>query len=145
MPGPGRRIPLTDILDGFEIGVQPRGLVEVYRSEVLPVKTRTLRLFGRKNAARIVHSLLGYEVKAGSKRIQCPDLVTARYLRLFSALGCRSIRLPYDPTVTGRILPEMEYAMVRIDAGVQDLFPDDTLLRRYVTERLYRLLRRRLR
>jgi hypothetical protein len=143
--GSAGRIPLTAILDRFEASPEARGLVAVYRFEVLPVKTRTLRLVGQKTAATIVHTLLGYEVKARFKRIQCPDLVTARYLKLFSELGCHSIRLPYDPTVTARILPELEAALQRIEAGVRELFPDSAALRRYVTRRLYALLRRRLR
>ena len=73
------------------------GVAELYRLRVLPVKTRNLQLLGKKSPARIIETLLGYEVKAFYKRVHCPDKVTARYVKLFTELGCRTIRLPYDP------------------------------------------------
>ena len=140
------RIPLLAILSGLEDSAAAgRGIVEIYRSDVLAVKTRTLHLLGRKNRARILHTLLGYEVKASYKRLHCPDLVTARYVRLFTELGCRAIKLPYDPTVTARIIPELERAVERIALEVRRLFPDDRAAQTYVTRELYRRLRRRLR
>ena len=121
-----------------------RGLVEIYRMEVLPAKTRTIRLLGRKISARIIHTLLGFEVKASSKRIHCPDMVTARYLKLFTELGCRSIKLPYDPTLTARLLPELEAAIERVASGVRDLFPEKRELQLYVMRHLFSCLRRQV-
>lgn len=121
-----------------------RGILEIYRSDVLPVKTRTLNLLGRKCQAVIIHTLLGFEVKASYKRIHCPDLVTARYLKLFTELGCRSIKLPYDPTVTGRLMPELEVAFERLLSGIRQQFAKNRSLQLYVERRVFRLLRRQV-
>lgn len=121
-----------------------RSLAEIYKHDVVPNKTRTIQLLGRKSPARIMNTLLGFEVQADYKRIPCPDLVTARYLKLFTELGCHSIKLPYDPTVTGRIIPELELAMNRLSAGVRALFPGEHTLQLYVLRRIYSHLRSQL-
>ena len=121
------------------------GLVSIYQKEVLTQKTRTVRLLGIKSPAKIIQTLLGYEVQARYKRIQCPDMVTARYIRLFSELGCRSIRLPYDPTVTARLIPVMEQAFQSITDTVSVLFPGDPKLCLYVIRKIYAILRIKLR
>jgi hypothetical protein len=121
------------------------GVIEIYRREVLPQKTRTVRLLGTKCSADILQTLLGYEVQAQRKRIQCPDLVTARYLKLFSEIGCHTIRLPYDPTLTARIIPVMEAAYENIFKTVARIFPDDTRLRQYVLQKICALVRDELR
>ena len=123
----------------------PIDLVAVYRQKVLPQKTRTIRLLGRKGSAKIIHTLLGYEVQASYKRIHCPDLVTARYLRLFSELGCHSIKLPYDPTVTAALIPDFEAALEKVSAGIRELFPQDRDLEHYVTRKVYAIIRGQLR
>jgi len=140
-----RRIPHKKILLTLQASSEgAEAFVEIYRREVLPVQTRTIRLLGRKCPARIIHSLLGYEVQASFKRIQCPDLVTARYLKLFSELGCHSIRLPYDPTITARLVPRFESVLGRIILGVSDLFPGDASLQRYVLRKICAILRKTL-
>ena len=138
------RIAHQDILMKLQqaSGNGSRSLVEIYKTEVLPAKTRTIRLLGRKISARIIHTLLGFEVKASSKRLHCPDMVTARYLKLFTELGCRSIKLPYDPTLTARLVPELEAAIERVGAGVRQLFPEKRELQLYVIRQLYGYLRR---
>jgi hypothetical protein len=138
----GHKILHMEILKALQhpaLGVS--GIAELYRLRVLPVKTRNLQLLGRKSPARIIETLLGYEVKASYKRIHCPDKVTARYVRLFTELGCRTIRLPYDPTVTAELLPDLERAVARIESGVRALFPKDHGLQLYVLRRLYSYLR----
>lgn len=143
LPQPAQaRIPHLEILDDSPDGAR---IVELYAGAVASGRTRTLRLLGRKHAARIIHTLLGYEVQSSYRRIQCPDLVTARYLRLFSELGFRSIRLPYDPTVTARVIPELEAAVENLENRVRALFPRDPRLGAYVLRRVYAILRRRIR
>ncbi len=141
-----RRIPHLEILATLQRSSAEggRGLVEIYRSEVLTVRTRTIRLHGRKTSAQIIHTLLGFEVKASIKRIHCPDMVTARYVRLFTELGCRSIKLPYDPTVTARLITELEASIERLLSGVRQLFPQKRELQLYVIRQLYTYLRRQL-
>ena len=138
----GHKILHTEILKALQhpaLGVS--GVAELYRLRVLPVKTRNLQLLGRKSPARIIETLLGYEVKASYKRIHCPDKVTARYVRLFTELGCRTIRLPYDPTVTAELIPDLERAVARIENGVRALFPKDHGLQLHVLRRVYSHLR----
>jgi hypothetical protein len=118
---------------------------DLYREKVLTQQTRTIRLLGRKSQAKIMHTLLGFEVQACYKRIHCPDMVTARYIRLFSELGCHSIKLPYDPTRTAQVIPEFEAMMDRIANRIRELFPQDRQTQRYVFQRVFAIIRRQLR
>ena len=135
------RIPLRKILAASKSAAD---LLDVYRTKVLAQDTRVIRLLGKKSPARILHTLLGYEVKASYKRIQCPDLVTARYLKLFTELGCRSVRLPYDPTLTAELIPEFEAMVDHIKKQVAEFFPQDVALQRYVIREFFRAIRRQL-
>ncbi len=141
-----RRIPHTEILTALQdpaLGIA--NLVDTYQRFVLPIQTRNIHLLGRKSPARIIETLLGYEVKASYKRIHCPDMVTARYVKLFTELGCHSIRLPYDPTVTANLIPQFEHSVAKILSGVRDIYPKDRPLQRYVVENIFRILRDQLR
>jgi hypothetical protein len=141
----GSRIPHSKILAALDGSAEETGsLVEVYRSRVLPVKTRTIHLFGRKSSPKIIETFLGYEVQAGYKRVHCPDRVTARYLLIFTELGCHSIKLPYDPTVTAELLPSLESSLARLKAGVAALFPGNRHAQVYVLQKIYARLRSRL-
>jgi hypothetical protein len=135
------KIPHVEILQAAQ---SCTNLVEIYHDQVLTQTTRTIRLLGRKSSVRILHTLLGYEVQASYKRIQCPDLVTARYLRIFSELGCHSIKLPYDPTITARLVPDLEAALEFITANIKQLFPQSSRLQQYVTWKIYGIIRRKL-
>ena len=142
----GSRIPHSKILAAIDESAESSGgLVEVYRSRVLPIKTRTIHLLGRKSSPRIADTLLGYEVQAGYKRVHCPDRATARYLLIFTEIGCHSIRLPYDPTVTVELLPALEGSLARLKDGIAALFSGNKRIQRYVLQRVFRHLRARLR
>jgi hypothetical protein len=136
-----RKISYQEILRNVE---GYAGFLDLYGTKVLTQKTRTIRLLGRKSSAKIIHTLLGYEVQASYKRIQCPDLVTARYLRLFSELGCHSIKLPYDPTLTEQIIPEFESMLNAVNDKIRELFPRDLSLQRRVVRRVFEVIRRQL-
>ena len=141
-----RRIPHQQILKALQgTADDSHSLVQMYRLQVLPIKTRTIHLLGRKGPARIINTLLGFEVQASYKRIHCPDIVTARYLKLFTELGCHTIKLPYDPTLTALLIPEFEAAVERIVKGVRTLFPESRTLQAYVLRQLCRIIRSRLR
>jgi hypothetical protein len=140
-----RRIPHLEILNALQdpaLGVA--NIADTYRRCVLPIKTRRINLLGRKSPATIIETLLGYEVKASYKRIHCPDIVTARYLKLFTEIGCRTIRLPYDPTVTANLIPQFEQAVAKIISGVRDIYFQDRPLQLYVIKNIYRHLRTKL-
>ena len=137
-----RKIPHQEILRASK---NYSDFVNAYRQKVLSQQTRTIRLVGRKSSAKIINTLLGFEVQASYKRIQCPDLVTARYVRLFSELGCHSIQLPYDPTLTAQLIPEFEATVEGITRQIRELFPRDLPMQVYVTQRIYAIIRRQLR
>jgi hypothetical protein len=123
----------------------PNGsLAEIYHRKVRTQKTRMIRLLGRKSSAQIIHTLLGFELQASYKRIQCPDLVTAQYLKLFSELGCHSIHLPYDPTVTARLIPEFEILLEDIHRKVRETFPKNPGVQQYVIQKVYAIIRQQL-
>lgn len=86
----------------------------VYAQEVLSRRSRVISLPGRKCEPQIVDTFLGYELKAFRRRITCPDMSTARYLRIFAELGMPAIRTPYDPTHTIRVVPELERSLKQI-------------------------------
>jgi hypothetical protein len=136
------KIPHQEILRSF-----PRfaHLLDTYRQKILSQKTRTIRLLGKKSSAKILHTLLGYEVQASYKRIQCPDLVTARYIRLFSELGCHTVHLPYDPTLTAELIPEFEATVNDFTHQIRTLFPGDASRQHYVIRRVFEIIRSRLR
>jgi hypothetical protein len=140
------RIPHHEILSALqdsEHGFQD--IVETYRRKVLTVKTRIIPLLGRKCNARIIQTLLGFEVKASNKRVHCPDMVTARYLKVFTEIGCNQIRLPYDPTITEALVPTLENALAAINTGVHNLFPEDRPKKLYTLRSIYRILKSQLR
>ena len=87
---------------------------EIYGREVLSQRTRVVRLLGRKCEPQLMYTFLGFELKLSRKRITCPDMVTARYLMLFAEIGMDTVSIPYDPTQTARLLPELEGAFSRI-------------------------------
>jgi hypothetical protein len=141
-----RRIPHKDILQTLQGPPDsPANIVCIYRDRVLSGRTRTIQLLGRKGPAKVTNTLLGYEVQGAYKRIHCPDMVTARYLRLFMEIGCRSIRLPYDPTITASILPDLEHAFANLTASVRKMFPHAHKMQVYVLQKLSMHLRRQLR
>src|SRR5687767_3382286 len=65
------------------------------------------------NDAQILHTLLGIELKVGQRRFACPDLATARYMRVFARLGCREFAVPYDITKISTAADELETAWQR--------------------------------
>jgi hypothetical protein len=140
-----RKIPHREILKASQhYGELNGSLTDVYRLKVRTQKTRTIRLLGRKTSAKIIHTLLGYELQASYKRIQCPDLVTARYLKIFSELGCHSIDLPYDPTVTAKLIPELEKSMEGVHQKIRETFANDVGIQKYAILKIYSIIRQQL-
>jgi len=87
-------------------------IADLYRDKVRSQRTRSLHLDvpERENAPEILHTLLGIELKIGRRRLACPDLATARYLRVFARLGVRDVAVPYDITRISVIADELETA-----------------------------------
>ena len=82
----------------------------IYREKIRPQRTRSFAMDvpERENAAEILHTLLGIELKVGKKRFSCPDLATARYLCIFARIGCQNVAIPYDITGISVLADELE-------------------------------------
>ena len=87
----------------------------LYSERVRPQRTRSFELNvpEKENKPYVLHTLLGVELKVGNNRLSCPDLATARYLRVFARLGCRHIAIPYDITRISVLADELEVAWHR--------------------------------
>ncbi len=97
-----------------EIDGEIERIRQIYCFDVMRNRNRPVELPGRKCTPRILETFLGYEVKAGRRRITCPDAVSARYLKIFAELGFKDIRIPYDPTRTAVMVSGLEGALERI-------------------------------
>jgi len=90
-------------------------LPAIYREKVRSQRTRGYKLDvpKRENQAEILYTLLGIELKVGRRRFACPDLSTARYLRVFARIGSSQFAIPYDITQISGIADEMETSWQR--------------------------------
>jgi len=84
----------------------------VYREKVRTQRTRSyhINVPKKENRSEIFHTLLGIELKVGNYRFSCPDLSTARYLRVFARIGCQDVAIPYDITKISTLADELEVA-----------------------------------
>jgi hypothetical protein len=91
-------------------------LPHIYRERVRSRRTRSYRFEGLTSKARveIQHTLLGVELKAGRRRLLCPDLATARYLAVFARAGCEHVAVPYDITKISQLADELESSWHRM-------------------------------
>jgi hypothetical protein len=87
-----------------------------------------------------MYTFLGFEVKMGRKRVTCPDMGTARYLKLFAELGMDSVQIPYDPSQTAQIVPQLEAAFDQIKASLSKQ-ESNRVQRQAVLRRTYKKLR----
>jgi len=87
----------------------------IYRDKIRSQRTRsiTIDVPARTNVAAIQYTLLGIEVKVGKRRFACPDLATARYMRVFARIGCSSFAIPYDITRISAAADDLETAWQR--------------------------------
>jgi hypothetical protein len=91
-------------------------LPSIYHDRVMQMRTRSYH-FGalpKTPVCLIQHTLLGVELKVGRRRLQCPDLATARYLSVFARAGCAAVAVPYDITKTSQLADELESAWHRM-------------------------------
>ena len=90
-------------------------LPAIYAAKVRPQRTRSVRIDvpARENIAEIQYTLLGIELKVGRRRFACPDLATARYMRVFARIGVPEFAVPYDITRISAIADELETAWQR--------------------------------
>ena len=103
----------TDIKEKLD---RDEWLPDIYCAKVRSQRTRAhqLEIPERENRVLIQHTLLGVELKVGSRRFSCPDLSTARYLQVFARLGCQAVAVPYDITKISTLADELESAWQKI-------------------------------
>jgi hypothetical protein len=91
-------------------------LPHIYRDRVRTKRTRSYNFERLTARARveIQHTLLGVELKAGRRRLLCPDLATARYLSVFARAGCEQVAVPYDITSISQLADELESSWHRM-------------------------------
>jgi hypothetical protein len=97
----------------------------LYRCRVRSGRTRRINIAipNRENRPEILHTLLGIELKVGRRRFACPDLATARYLRVFARIGCDTFAVPYDISKLSVIADELETAWQKTNLLMRDLAP----------------------
>jgi hypothetical protein len=85
---------------------------EIYREQVRAQRTRSFELAVREKEHRVelVHTLLGIQLHTDKQMISCPELATARYLRVFARIGCPSVAVPYDITRISPLADRLESA-----------------------------------
>ncbi len=102
-------------------------LPAIYEKKIRSQRTRAYKLNipKKENNAEIQYTLLGIELKVGRKRFSCPDLATARYLRVFARLGCNEFAVPYDITKISPAADEIETSWQRALVLLEKLAGDD--------------------
>jgi len=107
-----------DLTDEIKSSLGDEWLPAIYTEKVRPQRTRSIHIDvpTRENIAEIQYTLLGIELKVGKRRFACPDLATARYLRVFARAGVLDFAIPYDITKISPLADELETAWQR--AGI---------------------------
>lgn len=105
-----------DFVDILKTEMGHEWIPAIYRDKVRTLRTRSfhLEIVEKQNKVEILHTLLGVELKIGNKRIACPDLSTARYLKVFGRLGCNNVAVPYDITRISALADELESSWQRV-------------------------------
>ena len=104
-----------DIVAEIRTELGDEWLPAIYAGKIRSQRTRSykLEIAKRENTPQIQYTLLGIELKVGRKRFACPDLATARYLRVFVRLGCREFAIPYDISTISGLADELETSWQR--------------------------------
>ncbi len=98
-------------------------LPTIYHEKVRVIRTRSVSIDvpEKENTAIIEYTLLGIELRVGKRRFACPDLASARYMRVFARIGCRDFAIPYDITRISGFADELETSWQRTDLLVDEL------------------------
>jgi len=90
-------------------------LMRIY-DRILALRTRAyhFELERQSQQISIQHTLLGVELKIGTRRFACPDLAHARYLAVFARLGSFDVAVPYDITKVSLLADELESSWYRM-------------------------------
>lgn len=113
---PTQAAPLAQAVTEIKDTLGEMWLPRLYREQILRLRTRSAQLnFPAKvKNVEVQHTLLGVELKAGRRRMLCPDLATARYLAVFARAGCYEVAVPYDITQISRLADGLESSWHRM-------------------------------
>ena len=91
---------MTDYRHEIKSELEEAWIPSIYAAEIRSLKTRAfdLNFPAKENDVEIVHTLLGIQLRSGKRLIGCPELATARYLRVFARIGLGIVAIPYDIT-----------------------------------------------
>ena len=111
-----RSLSASQYITEIESRIGDAWLPRIYRDRILKMRTRSYQFptVPRNSPVEIHHTLLGIELKAGRRRMLCPDLATARYLAVFARLGSQQIAIPYDITKISRVADDLERSWHRM-------------------------------
>jgi hypothetical protein len=109
-PATTRRKSNASLVDQIVAQLGDNWLPRIYRERILTLRTRSYEFppLPKHSDIQIHHTLLGTELKVGSRRMLCPDLATARYLAIFARFGCKRAAIPYDITTISRLADELD-------------------------------------
>ena len=101
----------------------------IYRDRIRSGRTRatSMEISQRENDVELHFTLLGIELKVGRRRIACPDLASARYLRVFARIGCQTVAVPYDITKISPLADDLEVGWQRTLLLIDELAGDSKL------------------
>ncbi len=111
-----RAVRADDIVTEIRRLLGDQEITAIYASRVLTLRTRRyeLKAPAKQVPVEVQHTLLGVELKIGSRRLLCPDFATARYLAVFARLGIETVAVPYDITQVSRLADELESSWHRM-------------------------------
>jgi len=117
----------SDLASAIEAQMGESWLPRIYRERILKMRTRAYEFpaLPKRATPRIHHTLLGIELKAGRRRMLCPDLPTARYLAVFARAGCHAVAIPYDITKISQVADELESSWHRMFLLLDDVTRDE--------------------
>jgi len=128
----------------LEILTEPMAAIYAEKIRTLRTRSCSLEIPERENDVQILHTLLGIELKVGRRRFACPDLATARYMRIFARLGCRSFAIPYDITKISTLADELETEWQRALLMLETKSGATDLERKRIRGRLFKSIRSRI-
>lgn len=126
-------------------GIDPEieRIKQIYHEDVLTHRCRDVILLGRKCNPQILYTFLGFELKMGRIRLSCPDMSTARYLKIFAELGMKQVKIPYDLSRLPLLVTGLEHSLHGIKDHLLERGLDST--RHAATlRRIYAQVRRKL-
>jgi len=106
----------VDITAEIRAALGDEWLPIIYAKKIRTQRTRKVSISvpPRENIVEVQYTLLGVELKIGRHRFTCPDLATARFMRVFGRIGIREFAVPYDITGISAAADELETAWQRV-------------------------------